>query len=579
MQRLAHELRELRRAAGSPSYRAMAGAAGFSVTTVSQAAAGERLPSLAVLQGYVRACGGDPAQWEPRWKEAKAAVAGVVHEDAADARPPYRGLARFEPDDHHLFFGRDRMVEELKRLVRDHRFAVLFGASGSGKSSLLRAGLIPALRQEIARMGRPAVLRVLTPGTLPATTYAHLLAPAESEPESWVVVDQFEEAFTLCQDRTERARFLDLLLAAREAGSRLRVLVAVRGDFYARCAEHRTLADALRGAALLLGPMTADELREAIVKPAQTAGWLVERELTARLVDEVEGEPGGLPMLSHALLETWRRRRGRILTVAAYEAAGGVRGAIAATAEEVYGKLSPDQARTARHLLLRMVEPGQGAPDTRRPLTRAELDECTDPEAPLVVERLARARLLTADEVGVYLAHEALITCWPRLHGWVEEGRERLRHHRRLMEATRSWLEHDRDPGALYRGARLARAEELFADDGTLTESERAFLTAALSARETERQAAARTARRSRFLATALSAVLAVAMVVGLAAWQQHRDSARQRKSAARRVAEVADALRTSDPRCSWASPSGARRSSRRPAVPCWHRTGHTAST
>ncbi|MFJ8537120.1 hypothetical protein [Streptomyces sp. NPDC093591] len=549
--RLAHELREVRKAAGTPSYRRMAEAAGFSATTLSQAAAGDRLPSLAVVQGYVRACGGDPAEWEPRWKEAEAEVAEAVREESADAAPPYRGLARFEPGDRHLFFGRDRMVEELRRLVCDHRFAVLFGASGSGKSSLLRAGLIPALREEIARRSSPAVLRVLTPGPRPAQTYGHLLAPAEGELESWVVVDQFEEAFTLCRDTAERARFIDLLLAARDPARRLRVLVTVRADFYARCSEHRGLADALSGAGLLLGPMTADELREAVTKPAQAAGLLVERELTARVVEEVVDQPGGLPMLSHALLETWRRRKGRVLTLAAYQAAGGVRGAIAATAEEVYEQLTEDQARTARHLLLRLVEPGRGTPDTRRPLTRADLAEWTDPEAAEVVDRLARARLLTADEDGVQLAHEALLTCWPRLAGWLDEDRERLRHHRRLTEAARAWLEHDRDPGGLYRGSRLARAEELFGDDdGTLTVSERSFLVAALEAREAEQRTAARTARRSRALVTALSAVLAVALMVSLAAWSQHRDNERQRTdTAARRIAAVADALRTTDPR------------------------------
>ncbi|MFD3622474.1 hypothetical protein ACFWWT_46510 [Streptomyces sp. NPDC058676] len=549
--RLAHDLREVRKAAGTPSYRRMAEAAGFSATTLSQAAAGERLPSLAVVQGYVKACGGDPAEWEPRWKEADAEVAEAVRQESADTAPPYRGLARFERGDRHLFFGRDRMVEELHRLVCDHRFAVLFGASGSGKSSLLRAGLIPALREEIARGIRPAVLRVLTPGARPAETYGHLLTPAEDEPESWVVVDQFEEAFTLCRDREERARFIDLLLAARYPGSRLRVLITVRADFYARCSEHRGLADAVSGAGLLLGPMTADELREAVTKPAQAAGLLVERELAARIVGEVVDQPGGLPMLSHALLETWRRRKGRVLTLAAYQAAGGVRGAIAATAEEVYEQLTEDQARTARQLLLRLVEPGQGTPDTRRPLTRADLAEWTGPDVPEVVERLARARLLTADEDGVQLAHEALITCWPRLSGWLDEDRERLRHHRRLTEAARAWLEHDRDPGGLYRGSTLARAEELFGDDdGTLTVSERGFLVAALEAREAEQRAAARTARRSRALVTALSAVLAVALVVSLAAWSQHRDNERQRTdTAARRIAAVADSLRTTDPR------------------------------
>ncbi|NUR03897.1 MAG: helix-turn-helix domain-containing protein [Streptomyces sp.] len=552
VQRLAHQLRELRKEAGSPSYRAMAQTAGFSATTLSQAAAGERLPSLAVVRGYARACAADVGEWEDRWKEAEAEAAGTAREEDEDASPPYRGLARFEPDDRALFFGRDRLVEELNRLVCDHRFAVLFGASGSGKSSLLRAGLIPRLRDEIAVRGRPAVLRVLTPGDRPAQTWGHLLTPAEGEPESWVVVDQFEEVFTLCRDREERARFIDLLLAARDPDRGLKVLIAVRADFYARCAEHRELADALSGAGLLVGPMTADELRDAVVKPAQAAGLLVERELTARIVDEVLDQPGALPMLSHALLETWRRRRGRILTPAAYEAAGGVRGAIAASAEEVYGQLTAPQRGAACRLLLRMIEPGRGTPDTRRPLTRAELDEWADPDVPVVVERLARARLLTADEEGVHLAHEALITCWPRLQGWIEQDRERLLRHRALTEDARTWLEHDRDPGALYRGSRLDRAEEHFphpAQEPSLTATEREFLTAAFDARDAERRAAARSTRRARTAVGVLSAVLAIALVAGLSAWTQSQDNERRStEDAARRIASVSDGLRTTDP-------------------------------
>ncbi|MEV6948947.1 hypothetical protein AB0N07_44960 [Streptomyces sp. NPDC051172] len=553
VQRLAHELRELRKAAGSPSYRTMAKAAGFSATALSLAAAGERLPSLAVVQGYARACGGDPAGWELRWKAAEAEANQAPAENSEDVPSPYRGLARFEPDDRHVFFGRDRMVDEVGHLVCEHRFAVLFGPSGSGKSSLLRAGLVPRLQEEIQARGCPAALRILTPGATPATTYGRLLGPAEDEPESWVVVDQFEEVFTLCRDPQERARFVDLLLAARAPDSRLRVLLAVRADFYARCAEHRGLADALRGAGLLLGPMTADELREAVTGPAQAAGCRVERSLTARLVDEVQGEPGGLPMLSHVLLETWRRRRGRMLTLAGYEAAGGVRGAIAATAEQVYGGLSPAQAGAARRVLLRMVEPGQGTPDTRRPLTRAELEEWADADVRVVVERLTRARLLTADEDGVQLAHEALITCWPRLHGWIEEDRERLRHHRMLADAARTWLEHERDPGYLYRGNRLAHTEELFPDpaaDLALTVPERDFLSAALDTRAAEHRAATRISRRHRILTGSLSAVLAVALLTALAVWQAYDDNQRRRtQEAARQVADVADALRTTDPR------------------------------
>ncbi|MBD0841580.1 helix-turn-helix domain-containing protein [Streptomyces sp. TRM68416] len=549
--RFAHELRQLRGAAGSPSYRAMAKETGCGATTLSQAAAGERLPALGVVEAYVRACGGDPAEWRQRWKEAEHEVNRAVPEPLEPASAPYRGLVRFEPDDRHLFFGRDRTLDQLGELVCEHRFAVLFGPSGSGKSSLLRAGLVPRLREELARRPSPAVLRILTPGAKPATTYGHLLSPAPDGPESWVIVDQFEEVFTLCSDSWERSHFIELLLAARAPESGLRVLVAVRADFYARCADHPDLARALNEAGLLLCPMTAEELREAVVKPAQSAGCLVERPLTARLVEEVQAEPGGLPMLGHVLLETWRRRKGRMLTVAGYEAAGGLRGAIAATAEEVYGELSPGQARAARHLLLRMVVPGQGTPDTRRPLPHEELSQC--PAGQEVAERLTRARLLTADQDGVHLAHEALISCWPRLHGWIEEDRERLRHHRALSEAARAWREDGGCPGALYRGAQLARAEELFPDPAAhpaLTAPERDFLGASLEARRAEVRAAARISRRHRILTGALSAALAIALLTAFAVWREHDDNVRRRtQDAARRVAGVADALRTTDPR------------------------------
>ncbi|MET9971971.1 WD40 repeat domain-containing protein, partial [Streptomyces sp. NPDC006356] len=179
-----------------------------------------------------------------------------------------------------------------------------------------------------------------------------------------------------------------------------------------------------------------------------------------------------------------------------------------------------------------------------------ELDEWTDPAVPVVIDRLARARLLTADENDVQLAHEALLSCWPRLAGWLEEERDHLRRHRRLTEAAHAWEETDRDPGALYRGTRLDRAQELFTDDGALTTTERDFLAAALEARDAEHRTAARTARRTRILLTSLSAVLVVALVAGLTAWTQYRAGEQHRTdTAARRVAAIADSLRTTDPR------------------------------
>jgi WD40 repeat protein len=534
VQRFAHELRSLRQKAGGPTYREMARRANYSVTALSQAAAGDRLPSLPVALAYVRACDGDPEEWERRWHEA----AGREREEDGD-ESPYQGLARFEPDDHERFFGRAELVGTLVRKVRGERFTAVFGPSGSGKSSLLRAGLIPALRS--GEQGRPATIRVLTPRDRPVRDHARLLRPSAAVGDTIIVVDQFEEVFTLCHDPAERAEFIDLLLAARAPDSRLRVVIAVRADFYGRCAEHRPLADALTGAGLLVGPMSAAELREVVVRPAQAAGLQVERELTERLVTETDGEPGGLPLLSHVLRETWLRRRGRTLTTEAYEAAGGVHGAIAHTAEEVYGALPPGQAEPARRLLLRLVAPGEQAQDTRRPVGRAELDFADPADLRPVLDRLSRARLITLDDDTVQLAHEALITAWPRLSGWLDENRERLRVHRRLTEAARAWADLGRDAGALYRGTRLALAEARL-EPVELTSLEREFLAASRAVRAGE-------GRRRRLVTGVLAGLVALALIAATVAWRQSTTShLRQVQAEARRIAAIADGVRFSDP-------------------------------
>ncbi|MBM7171814.1 hypothetical protein JQK87_26105 [Streptomyces sp. G44] len=560
VQRLAHDLRELRAVAGGPTYRTMAERAPYSAPTLSAAASGDRLPTLPVLLAYVAACGADPGEWERRWYETVAEDAGRGTDDGV---PPYPGLARFGTDDADRFHGRDDLVAELARLTARRRVTALIGASGSGKSSLLRAGLIPALR-EPGGAWRPAAVRILTPGERPARTHRHRFTPADGDSDgdgdgdgdgngngngdTLLVVDQFEELFSLCHDPAERDSFLALLLTARDAASRLRVLLAVRADFYGRCAEHGPLAEALGDANLLVGPMPPARLREAIVRPAAAERLVVERSLTARLVTDVADEPGGLPLMAHALREVWRRRSGRTLTEAAYEAIGGVRGAVAHTAEEVYARLSAAEAATARALLLRMVAPGDGTQDTRRPAARAELP----PGCDAVLERLVAARLVTVDQGVADLAHEALITAWPRLRGWIDEDRERLRLHRALTEATYTWRELRRDPGALYRGTRLAAAEEAFAAHarhGELTGDEQEFLAASIGSRDRRIRAATRVARRTRALLSGLAALCCLAMVAGAVAWQQNENAERRGIEAqARRIAGVARTLRLSDP-------------------------------
>lgn len=281
----------------------------------------------------------------------------------------------------------------------------------------------------------------------------------------------------------------------------------------------------------------------------------MEKELTARIVADVADEPGGLPLMSHALLETWRRRRGRTMTVAAYEAIGGVRGAIAHTAEALFTGFDDARARTARALLLRLVTPGGGAEDTGRPVALSELEDLDElGHAEEVLEQLVRARLLTADDQTVSLAHEALIGAWSRLRSWIEADRELLRVHRRLTEAAGTWAALGQDPGALYRGSQLDSGREAFAAAPALrtelTSVERAFLEASIAAHDRERRTAARTAQTLRGLVAALSVLVCLALVAGLAAWQQSPTAERRATEAeARRVAAVAATLRRSDPR------------------------------
>ena len=558
--RFAAELRKLRAEAGSPTYRVMAQRTGQGASTLSQAAEGKRLPTLPVVLAYVRACNGDPEEWEERWREAASEVAAEPRTEEKNAEPPYRGLARFEPGDADLFFGRDQLIDDLLCLTRRHRVAVVVGASGSGKSSLLRAGLIPRLRSTDDPHMRPAALIVLTPGAHPLRDYDQRLTPNDDrEGDTWVVVDQMEELYTLCSDPAERAVFINRLLTARAPDSRLRVLIAVRADFFGHLARHRPLADALRDATLLVAPMNRSELREAIVKPAQAVGHIVERTLTARIIDEVDGEPGALPLMSHALRETWHRRKGRALTTTAYEAAGGVHGAIVQTAEDLYTNLAPDQAASVRRILLRLITPGEGAQDTRRPVSRGELETDSFPATAEVLERLVKARLVILDGSTVHLAHEALIAVWPRLKDWIDEDRERLRLHRQLTEAAHIWNDLDRDPGALYRGTRLATAEEAFTTtvgNNVLTAVETDFLTTSSTARHREEQAAARTTRRLRRFTTALSILLVLAVSAGMIAWQQYRASEQRRHQAisaqhialSRQLAAQSNSLRSSNP-------------------------------
>ncbi|ONI76061.1 hypothetical protein ALI144C_35765 [Actinosynnema sp. ALI-1.44] len=563
--RFAADLRQLRQDAGNPTYRELAKRAHFSVTALSSAANGRQLPSLNVTLAYVRACGGDEAEWEQRWHAATAELADAEPpaQPAADERSPYAGLASFQPEDADLFHGRERLVDELAARMTRQRFAAVFGASGAGKSSLLRAGLIP-------RWTGPVVL--FTPGphpveecavqiarltrTAPGQVHADLLADVDNlrravrlagDDEVLIVVDQFEETFTLCRDQAERDRFSALLTAAASGpNSTVRVVLGVRADFYAHCTRYPELVAAMADAQVAVGPMTTDELRRAIVQPAVQAGCTVEGALLSELVAQASGNAGVLPLLSHALLETWRRRKGNALTLAAFRAAGGIDGALARTAETVYSGLTEPRQQLVRDLFLRLTALGEGTEDTKRRITRSEVDTVDG----AVLDVLAEARLVTVADDTVDLAHEALIRAWPRLRQWLAADREGLRTHRHLTEAAHEWSVLDQDPGALYRGARLVVAKEWANKNTTaLSPVERGFLDASIDQAERETAMGRRRARQLRCLAVGLAALLLVVTVISVVAVRQRQDAeAAQRVAVSRQLAIQALTIAESDP-------------------------------
>ena len=437
---------------------------------------------------------------------------GLATPPRAEASP-YRGLVPFDAEDGDLFFGReDVVVTVLGRLV-DGGFVAVVGASGSGKSSLVRAGVVPVFARE-----SDGSVAVVTPGPEPTESLERALAAGIP---ALLVVDQLEELFTLCLDEGDRAGFVDRLLDLRDGG--VAVAVTLRADFYGRCAELPRLAAALAERQCLLGPMRGDELRRAIEGPAEAAGLRLEPGLVDAMLADAGREPGALPLLSHALYESWLRRDGRVLTRAGYDAAGGVRGAIARTAEEIYVGGSEGEQAAMRRLLLRLVEPGETTDDTSRraPLVELVPDGTAGADAAAVVERLAGARLLVVGDGSAEIAHEALIREWPRLRAWLDEDREQLRALRQLTVAARAWEENGRDEADLYRGARLLGASELAGDKTHLSAVERDFLEASLDAEQHELWTAQRRARRLRVLLAVVAAALVVALLAGALALVQ----------------------------------------------------------
>ncbi len=492
----------------------------------------------------------------------QAAQTGSAHGYQDDAVPltatddsvvvnPYKGLRAFQEGDSDTFFGREALVAELvARLTETNgaedpaaRFLAIVGPSGSGKSSVVKAGLIPALRRSVAAGADRWFVIDMTPGSEPFKEMEHALTgvavdlpadllstlthdpeglvrvlrrvlPPEGDgrlPQLLLVVDQFEELFTLVEDPAVRAHFIEsLMIALDQPDSQLRVLATVRADFYDRPLQVPALADLLRTRTVVVPPMSRAEFEQAISRPAQLNGVTLEPRLLAAAMADAADQPGVLPLMQYALTELFERRRNGQMTLDAYDTIGGIIGALGRRADEICDSLSANEQEAARQMFLRLVTLGEGVEDTRRRVLRAELEAVTlvDTNMSTVIDAFGRYRLLTFDRdpetrgPTVEVAHEALLREWPRLRIWLEESRAIIRLQRLLAAETAAWLAARQSTGYLLRGSRLDQFEN-WADQSSvrLTSEEADYLAASVAAREQRR--AEEEARRRRELETA----------------------------------------------------------------------------
>lgn len=562
-------LTELRQRSGR-SLRELAAAVGSSPSTLSGWCRAENLPFPAqfdTFRAMLREMGvDDPEPWVDLLVELRTGGAGRAHHGA----PPYLGLAAFGREDADRFFGREALLERAltrwSSLRTDDGRAnllLLVGASGSGKSSLLHAGVGARLA------GQGTAVATFTPGREPVQRLHAALTTATSQQDHAMpvlLIDQFEELYTAGADPQERERLLTELERLTDPSSeeQVGVIVAVRVDFYAELAASGHLAQALEDAQLLVGPMSETELRCAIVEPARRAGVTLDDDLIALLLRDFvpsssmarEHDVGALPLLSHALLETYRRsRRGR-MTVADYEAAGGVRGAVERSAEEVFNGCTPSQQALMRQVLVRLVHVENGTLATRRVATYDELQGLLPGDDPTdisdLLEPFIAARLVTAHATTVEISHEALLAAWPRLQSWIEEGRDAIRLHRRVTEATQLWIGAGRDPSALARGVLLEEMRTTIdTSDGPvqLTGAEREFLAASVSHADAAARAARQRTSRLRLLVAATTALAVLAGVLAVVAAGARTDALLARDEAlSRQLSLAAERLAETDP-------------------------------
>ncbi|TGN64468.1 hypothetical protein EXE59_11215 [Nocardioides eburneiflavus] len=450
---------------------------------------------------------------------------------------PWQGLQAYDVAEADRFFGREAEIEAGVAILAGHQLLALVGPSGSGKSSLMRAGIGARLQQRGTRCV------TVTPGRYPTRSLTALSALRAGDA---LLVDQAEELFTLCEDPDETSAFIDRLVD--EAVDRP-VVVALRADRLADLTAYAAFSRLVERGLYLVGGLDEAGLRAAVEGPARQAGLLLEPGLVDLLVSEVRDDPGALPLLSHALLETWKRREGSTLTVDGYRDSGGIRGAVAQSAEQLYAQVEPGHRDALRELVLRLLSPGSEGEPVRTRVPRRLIG--TDPERDRLVEMLVAARLVTSDDGVLEITHESLARAWPRLRGWLEDdvdGR-RILHH--LSSTADAWDTLGRPSSELYRGVRLTRALDWWSSTGaTLTSVERDFLEAARVQAEIEEQSAAERARTQARLIRRLRIVLTGAVVLlvlallagGFAAVQS--DRANENAARAVQAAVAADARR-----------------------------------
>jgi len=539
----------------------------------------------------------------------RAALAPVARRPelvGIETRNPYKGLRPFLESDAPDFFGREAILAEILARLSDRtegsRFLAVVGPSGSGKSSLVRAGLLPALRRGALPGSERWFIADMHPGAHPFEELASALTRIAVNPpvdlvdllergedglgmttssllppgtELVLVIDQFEELFTLLDDEGARTRFVAALSrAVSDPGSRLRVLVTLRADFYDRPLTFAGLAELMKARSVIVTPLVPEEIERAVAGPAEGVGVRIEPAVVADIVAEVAAQPGALPLLQYALTEMFERRDGSSLTSEAYREIGGASAALPRRAEDLYRRMNQAGQAAARQLFLRLITLGtDGSEETRRRVLRSELTSLLDVDAEAmgaVIETFGARRLLSFDHdpvtrgPTVEVAHEALLREWDRLRGWVEGAREDVRAHQRMDAAAREWTDSGRDPSFLVRGSQLDRYEAWTSSSGlAFTGDERAYLDASLAQRATEladeearraREAKLerRSARRLRALVAVFAAAALIAASLTVVATNQRRRAERgARVATARELAAAAVANLEVDPELS----------------------------